>query len=384
MTDKPAYTEFYIEVPESQYVQFMRWIRRKGVTITHLSVRDGLRKVIVKTVVAQYQYNIKRSLTTFLRVPITSLTLRVPKRTDKVPAVVASVASVAANAADVANVVVAVDVADVADVNEAVVAHETITDARDDEIKALKTRLTELEAKMEEITEPNMAAEPEGGSTHVATVMVDLLTAEQDIEDKAELDDDQHEVAEEGGSIQAAKPTGNILVDSLTAEHGGQIIAEMRTSDGFMNATKMCAAGGKRWFNYIKNEDTQKFITTLSKTLNGVLENVVISQHGGNNAGTWVHPQVAVHLAAWISPEFAVAVTSLVTRYTEGEVTTSESSAASVARRNRRWRRRSRRARCASCCAEANCPQPTLSRGWGCAAKTRSSRWSLWRGKSTW
>ena len=62
---------------------------------------------------------------------------------------------------------------------------------------------------------------------------------------------------------------------------------------------------------------------------------MVISQHGGRHAGTWVHPQVAVHLAAWISPEFAVAVTSLVTRYTEGEVTTAESSAASVALRSR-------------------------------------------------
>ena len=47
------------------------------------------------------------------------------------------------------------------------------------------------------------------------------------------------------------------------AEHCGQIIAEMRASDGFVNATKMCKAGGKRWFNYVKSKETQQFFTAL-------------------------------------------------------------------------------------------------------------------------
>ena len=141
--------------------------------------------------------------------------------------------------------------------------------------------------------------------------------------------------AEEGeSSTQVAivmTPTGNNLVDSLTAEHGGMVVPEMRTSDGFFNATKLCQMGGKRWFNYIKSDDTKRFLTTLSKTLNGVMENLVISQHGGNHAGTWVHPQVAAHLASWISPAFAVAVSNLVVRYTSGQITTQESSAAMAA-----------------------------------------------------
>ena len=124
----------------------------------------------------------------------------------------------------------------------------------------------------------------------------------------------------------------NQLVDSLVAEHGGQIIAEMRASDGFVNATKMCKAGGKRWFNYIQNEDTKKFMDELKKPKAGIpaFENLVISQRG-HYGGTWVHPQVAIHLAAWISPAFAVQVTSLVQRYTTGQVTTQESVQAAEA-----------------------------------------------------
>ena len=62
--------------------------------------------------------------------------------------------------------------------------------------------------------------------------------AEQVAEVKAEETDNV--VVVEGGQVASLlPPTGNNLVDSLTAEHGGQIIAEMRTSDGFTNATKM-------------------------------------------------------------------------------------------------------------------------------------------------
>ena len=50
--------------------------------------------------------------------------------------------------------------------------------------------------------------------------------------------------------------------------------------------------------------------------------------------GTWVHRKVAIHLAQWISPDFAIWVTDLVERYVTGQVTTEESIgvAAEVAR----------------------------------------------------
>ena len=120
----------------------------------------------------------------------------------------------------------------------------------------------------------------------------------------------------------------------------------MRESDGFVNATKLCQAGGKEWYEYITNKSTKKFIKELQKSRPGIpglentsnfkvgiptLENLIISTNGGNHDGTWVHHKVAVHLAAWISPAYAVAVADLVTRYTAGQVTTEESQTAAKA-----------------------------------------------------
>jgi len=56
-----------------------------------------------------------------------------------------------------------------------------------------------------------------------------------------------------------------------------------RTSDGYVNATAMCKANGKRWKDYRESDRCQ-----------------------GQGGGTWVHPQVAVDLARWISAPFAV------------------------------------------------------------------------------
>jgi hypothetical protein len=54
----------------------------------------------------------------------------------------------------------------------------------------------------------------------------------------------------------------------------------------------------------------------------------LIREHRGGGNGerhTWVHPHVAPDLAAWCSPTFRAAVSSLVFRYMSGQVTTEES-----------------------------------------------------------
>lgn len=129
-------------------------------------------------------------------------------------------------------------------------------------------------------------------------------------------------------SVQAEPNASASLTNSLVAEHGGQVIAEMRASDGYVNASKMCASGGKRWYDYIRIESTQAYFNVLSSKTGIPALDLVISQRGGDHSGTWVHHRVAIHLAMWISPEFAVAVTNLVERYLTGKLTTLESQEA--------------------------------------------------------
>lgn len=86
---------------------------------------------------------------------------------------------------------------------------------------------------------------------------------------------------------------------------------QRRPADGFVNATAMCQAGGKLWKNYHQNHRTKAYIAALAS----VAGNPATGKHGLIQAiqggrpefqGTWVHPRLAVDLARWISPVFAV------------------------------------------------------------------------------
>ncbi|CAK0759677.1 KilA domain-containing protein [Azospirillaceae bacterium] len=82
-------------------------------------------------------------------------------------------------------------------------------------------------------------------------------------------------------------------------------------ADGYLNATAMCKANGKEWSNYNQIGSAKEFIATLSTSLGITRDALIISVITGPNEerGTWVHPQVAYHLAMWCSPDFAVQVT---------------------------------------------------------------------------
>lgn len=99
----------------------------------------------------------------------------------------------------------------------------------------------------------------------------------------------------------------------------GQIIYQ-RPSDGFINATAMCQAAGKRWNHYISNATTKAFVDELSSET-GIPATVLIQSVSGGRPefqGTWVHPQVATHLAQWLSPRFAVLVSKWVVEWMSG------------------------------------------------------------------
>lgn len=108
-----------------------------------------------------------------------------------------------------------------------------------------------------------------------------------------------------------------IIVHQLEAMPVGQ-----RVSDGYINATAMCQVAGKEWSHYRSNKDTQDFLDELSQSLGIPRDLLTHSIVNGprHERGTWVHPQVAVHLAQWCSPKFAVQVSRWVVEWaTTGE-----------------------------------------------------------------
>lgn len=105
----------------------------------------------------------------------------------------------------------------------------------------------------------------------------------------------------------------------LIAHQTDQGIVQQRASDGYINATELCNAAGKRWHNYVRNESTGHFLRALAtKTRISVLElNQEVRDKNGI-ASTWVHPKVAIHLAQWLSADFAVQVSEWVYDWMSG------------------------------------------------------------------
>lgn len=100
---------------------------------------------------------------------------------------------------------------------------------------------------------------------------------------------------------------------SLIRHEVNNSVIEQRATDGYINASALCNAANKRWHNYVRNEPTGHFLRALESRTKIRLQDLI--QEVVDTTGltsTWVHPKVAIHLAQWLSAEFAVQVSEWV------------------------------------------------------------------------
>jgi len=109
-------------------------------------------------------------------------------------------------------------------------------------------------------------------------------------------------------------PNHQYSLDLIVHEVDKSII-QQRTHDGYINATQLCKVAGKRWHQYFMPEATGSFIRALSSSL-GVDRTELVQSEA--NDEVWVHPQLALHLAQWLSVDFQVKVTEWVHRWMSG------------------------------------------------------------------
>lgn len=107
---------------------------------------------------------------------------------------------------------------------------------------------------------------------------------------------------------------------------------EQRITDGFINGTSMCVAHGKNIVDWFRSERTYNLFKFISEE-SGIISNMV-SHHTSeivrlsatryveifptlvfvklgspvNGGGVWVHPDLAIDLASFCSPSFAIQV----------------------------------------------------------------------------
>lgn len=100
-------------------------------------------------------------------------------------------------------------------------------------------------------------------------------------------------------------------------------LVNQRAADGYINATAMCRAVGKKLGHYLENKTARAFLEELSSDIGIPISGLVVVIKGGPSAaqGTWVHPDVAINLGQWCSPKFAVAVSKWVREWLTNTMT---------------------------------------------------------------
>ena len=112
------------------------------------------------------------------------------------------------------------------------------------------------------------------------------------------------------------------LGEYLTRAFNGHKVTQR--PDGFIHATEMCKVKkGKLFADWRRNKQSQEYIKELSDHMGipicDLIENSQIRSDLGG--GTWMHPKVALYLAMWISPSFAIVVMDWTSRFIAGDLT---------------------------------------------------------------
>lgn len=97
-------------------------------------------------------------------------------------------------------------------------------------------------------------------------------------------------------------------------------LIQQRATDGYINATAMCKAANKLFNDYTRLRSTAEFRLALAGSTGIPVDQLVMSIVTGPNdlRGSWVHPQMAINLATWLSGDFAVQVSQWVVDWMTG------------------------------------------------------------------
>lgn len=96
------------------------------------------------------------------------------------------------------------------------------------------------------------------------------------------------------------------LNENQIFQYNGSPITFQKGDSVMVNATQMAKSFGKEPKFWLMNQSTTDYLNELSKVRNLTLTDLVQVTKGGNNPGTWMHEDVAMEFARWLSPAFAI------------------------------------------------------------------------------
>lgn len=86
--------------------------------------------------------------------------------------------------------------------------------------------------------------------------------------------------------------------------NGNAVTFQLGNGDVMVNATEMAKAFGKLPSGYLRTQSSKDLIQALSARTNRIATDLVSVINGGTNFGTWMHEDVALDFAQWLSIDF--------------------------------------------------------------------------------
>jgi len=87
---------------------------------------------------------------------------------------------------------------------------------------------------------------------------------------------------------------------------GNDITFQRDNGNVMVNAVDMAKPFNTKPANWMRTSQYQLFIQALVTSHKCTLTDLVLVMNGGNNPGTWMHEDVAMEFARWLSPSFAI------------------------------------------------------------------------------
>jgi prophage antirepressor-like protein len=197
-----------------------------------------------------------------------------------------------------------------------------VLDTKEKEIKQLTEKFNKMNQvfilktkEIKQLTEEskNLTHSFEAKDKQIKTLIEESNELRLQLEQRTNVNKNkEYQVSVNTNEQKIANTSNGLFNCALKLANGSSVTIPMR-EDGYINATMLCKAHGKKLLaNYNQNKQTKEYLEELSINIGIPIFELFVTTVGGNHQGTWVHRKVAIHLAQWLSPNFAVQVSNWV------------------------------------------------------------------------
>lgn len=92
------------------------------------------------------------------------------------------------------------------------------------------------------------------------------------------------------------------MENNVFCYNGNNITLKKENGNVYANATEMAKSFNKRTSDWLNTKQANELINSLSAVTGIPVTGLVIVNQGGTNQGTWMHEDVALLFAQWLSP----------------------------------------------------------------------------------